>query len=247
MKNKNNIRLHDAIALYLERIANEGQSQTSVRTARYALARFVKAVGSTREPNPYLHLVTHAMVDGYCYGPSGIRKDIRAVSFNRYRSVLVVFFNYALLMRWVDTNPMEGISKARPDMPRSMLLLNASELTVLLEQTCNPVERVACSLGMNTGLRANDIKRLTIFDVSLAAGSIQTAIRKTKQLDNKPITMELHLELTRWLDCYADFQGLSHRGELPDDWMLVPSYRNAAPAEPVQHIHLRPHGIHTHP
>jgi len=246
-RGKANIRLNEACQHYLQRIANEGQSASSINTMRYALARLRKALASTREPNPYLHTITPAQADDYCYGLDGIRRGIQAVSFNRYRSVLTTFFNYALLMRWSDINPMDGISAARPDAPKTRLLLNAGEMLSMLEQASNPVERIALSLGMNTGLRANDIRHLTVFDASLAGGVIQTEIRKTHKLDVKPITMELHKELVDWLDIYADWTGLSDRGELPNEFLLVPSYRSAAPAERVRHVVLRPLGMHTHP
>ena len=246
-RSKANIRLHEACAQYLDRIKNEGQTETSVRTASYALSRFKKAVGSQREPNPYLHLITPADADDYCYGPGGVRRDIRAVSFNRHRSVLVCFFEYALMMRWVDQNVFDGIGRARPDTPRTRLMLNATEMLEMLERSSNPCERVALALGMNTGLRANDIRHLTIFDASLAGGVIQTEIRKTRKLDIKPITTELHNELIRWLDIYATYMDLTSRADLPNEWLLVPSYRNPTPAEIDHRIHLRPTQMHTHP
>jgi integrase len=150
-------------------------------------------------------------------------------------------------MRWVDVNPFDGIPAARPDPVKSRLILNASELLALLDHASNPVERIACALGMNTGLRANDVRHLTVFDASLAGGTIQTEIRKTNKLDVKPITMELARELKSWLDTYADYMGLEHRGELPNDWLLIPSYRLPATWEKNRNLTLRPLGMHTHP
>lgn len=245
--NKNNIRLNEAIDKYLGRIANEGQSSTSQRTALYALRRFRAAVATRREPNPYVHTITREAMDDYCYGADGIRRGIQAVSFNRYRSVLRVFFEYALLMRWTDTNPMDAIGRARPDAPKNRLMLNAGELLKLLDFSSNPVERIACSLGMNTGMRGNDIRHLTIFDANLAGGMIQTEIRKARKLDNKPITMELHWELSRWLNLYAEYMSLDSISQLQDHWILVPSYRNAAPRESERHVVLRPERVHTNP
>jgi integrase len=248
LKTKTNIRLAEACARYLERIKNEGQSETSQYTARYALARFRKAVATRQEPNPYVHTITREEMDDYCYGPAGIRKDIAAVSFNRYRSVLKVFFDYAILMRWTDVNPMEAIGRARPDAPKTRLLLNAGELMNLLDHCHNPIERIACSLGMNTGMRGNDIRHLTVFDANLAGGVIQTEIRKTRKLDVKPITMELHWELSTWFNTYAELMGLDSISQLEDDWLLMPAYRNPAPREFDQRIHINdPRKVHTNP
>ena len=242
-----NKRLDEAVDLYLQRIANEGQSAASVKTARYALSRFRKAVAARqpRKPNPYVHEIDAGLMDDYCYGPDGIRRGISAISFNRYRSALMSFFNYALVMRWTDQNPMDAISRARPDKPRQRLMLNAGELITLLEMCDNPVHRVACAIGMNTGLRANDIRHLTIFDASLASGEIQTEIRKTRKLDVKPITADLHRELVRWFDTYAQLMDLPSRAELPSEWLLVPSYRVMTWTPKV--YNLRPTQVHQHP
>jgi integrase len=119
-------------------------------------------------------------------------------------------------------------------------MLSAGELISLIEHAGNPIERIALSLGMNTGLRGNDIKQLTVFDASLSQGMIQTEIRKTKKIDSKPITMDLARELTLWLHTYADLIGVD---ELPNDALLMPSYQ----VDPQGKIHLRPYRQHTHP
>lgn len=237
---RDNIRLTDAIARYVERCTNEGQAERSVYTAKYALSRFQRAVATRREPNPYLHTITPNVMDDYCFGTNGIRRGIGAVSFNRYRSVLKVFFDFALTMRWTDINPMDHIGRARPDPPKSRLLLNAGELLSLLDCCSNPIERIACSIGMNTGLRGNDITHLTVFDASLASGILQTEIRKTRKMDQKPITTELHWELSKWLNTYADLMGLGSMAELGDDWLLVPSYANEYGPNRVRVIRPRP-------
>lgn len=244
-----NIRLSAAIARYMERISAEGQAETTLRTNRYYLERFRKTVSTRRDPDPYLHLVTPAQVDDYFFGPSGIRRGISALTFNRYRSLLKVFYEYALAMRWVDANPVDRISIARPDAPKQRLLLGAGELISLLDYCTNPIERVACAIAMNTGLRANDLKRLTVFDASLSGGVIQTEIRKTNKLDVKPITPMLHAELDHWLDKYAELGNLSGRGALPNTWLLVPTFYWAGPprAGVERPMILRPEAMHTNP
>lgn len=246
-RNASNIRLSDACARYLARIKNEGQSPSSQYTARYALSRFQKAVATRKTPDPYVHEISKEDMDDYCYGPGGIRENVAAVSFNRYRSVLKVFFEYAAAMRWTDANPMEVIARARPDTPKPKLYLNAGELLTLLDHCANPVERVACSIGMNTGLRGNDIRHLTLFDASLASGVIQTEIRKTRKLDVKPITMELHWELNKWLNTYAELMECD-RSELQSDWLLVPSYHAFTVVRTgARVLRPRPLQVHTNP
>jgi integrase len=242
-----NIRLGDAVERFIARIEGEGQHDATVESARFTLKGLSDALGVDR----WVHSITAAVMDNYCYGPKGIRQGasgagLKAVSFNRYRSVLMSFFDYAVMMDWTDVTPMRGVAAAKPDMPTSKLRLSASELLALLDHCHNPIERVACSLGMNTGLRANDIRHLTVFDVSLSQGVIQTEIRKTSKLDSKPITMDLHRELTTWLDTYARLAGLANRSELPNEYILVPSYTVPPPIagrDPV----IRPHRMLSHP
>lgn len=244
---RQNVRLEEAITRYEERIKNLGQAEKTIYTAHYALRRFRIAMAERLGANPWLHNIQAADCDEYCYGANGIRQGVGSYHFNRQRSVLKLLFDYAVMQRWVDTNPMDAIDPARADARRSRLLLNASELLTLQERAGNPVERIALSLGMNTGLRANDLRHLTVFDASLAGGTLQTEIRKTNKLDTKPITMELGVELRRWFITYAEVMGLNGPEELPNEWLLMPSYRLPAPNERAQHIHPRPEQMLSHP
>lgn len=247
-KSKHNMRLSAAVARYLDRIRNEKQSESSIYTAKHALQRFQRAVQTKRDPDPYLHLITDTMMDDYFYGPNGIAEGVKSVTINRYRSVLVLFFRYAEDMRWVDQSPMVGIHPARPDQPTAKLLLSAKEMIEMLETAPNPVDRIGLSLGMNTGLRGNDIRHLRVFDVNLNNGLLDTYIRKTKKLDVKPITMELEAELRRYLTDYARMCGFQSVSDLPNDYLLMPSFRQKTPRERgFYRIEPRPYQIHTKP
>jgi integrase len=251
-RSRANIRLDDAVARYIEQLKAEGRSATTIRSAYYGLLRLQLTVRKTRDPNPYLHTISGPAMNDFCYGKNGIRRGTRgqpvaASSFNRYRSVLNIFFEHAVMMQWCDDNPMNQVAASRTEAPTPKLMLNAGELISLLEHTANPVERIGCAIGMNTGLRSNDIRHLTVFDASLAGGTLQTEIRKSRKTDVKPITAELHTELTRWLDTYADATGLAGRGELPDHWLLMPSYRTCAPRARDRRITVFPTQMLVHP
>jgi integrase len=201
----------------------------TIKSSRYALRNMCDQLG-----NPWLHLVTDEQMDRYCYGPKGLKagkrgKPIQASSFNRYLADLKTFYSFAQLMNWVDVSPMRTVKLMREDRAKRHLLLSASELMAMLDACQSPVERIGCALGMNTGLRSNDIRHLTIGDVSLAAGIIQTAIRKSRDFDDKEITADLAVELIRWLDEYAKLTGVGHRGNLPNEWYLMPVYKKLPP------------------
>lgn len=232
-----NIRLEDAVERYLSRIRNEQKSPASVNANAWQLKRLIEALD-----NPWVHSITFEVIDNYCFGKGGIRLEVGGNSFNGYRAILNGFFEYALVMRWTDDNPVKSIPRAKPDTPRQRLRMGATELLALLEPPFSetPLERWACALGMNTGLRANDIRHLRIFDASLATGGIQTEIRKTRKLDVKPITLDLHRELVLWLDEYAALMNLPGREHLDNSWYLVPANRPPAPRERDRRIHLKP-------
>lgn len=230
MPSRQNIRLGEACDRYLERITQQGQSVNTITMTKFALEQLRKTTAKGGYINPLVHTISPADMDDYCYGPNGMRsnstrtgKPLRASTFNRYRSALRTFFGYAVTMGWTDVNPMLGIASARPESPRAHLLLSATELLSVLDHTHNPVERIGCSIAMNTALRGGDVTRLKIFDANLIGGVLQTEITKSKKIDNKPITMDLHFELTRWLNQYAEIMGCAI-SELHDDWYLVPSY-----------------------
>lgn len=248
-KRHHNIRLSEACAVYVKRVEAEGKALATVQFTGKVLTR----LRATLKGDPYVHIISPAMLDNFCYGAAGIRTNSRtgtpmsAGGFNRYVSVLRGFFGHALALGWTSLNPMTTVSALKADPERPRLLLNASELLAMLEHCCNPLERFACALAMNTGLRAGDLTRLTVFDVSLAGGTIQTQIRKTGKYDIKPVTMELHQELVRWLDTYADLTRLTSPAELADDWYLIPTYRTPSPREVDRRIKLRPLTRHQTP
>lgn len=238
------IRLDDAIGQFSQRRTMAKLSVATVRGQQVILERFQRFAG-----NKMVHLIDPPLMNKYLFGPNGISvkadgEPLGSNSFNAYREAFMAFFRYAMLMNWADSNPMQHIELMRKDQPKPKLYLGAGELLALLEACESPVERIACALGMNTAMRANDIRNLTVFDVSLATGTIGTEIRKSRKLDVKPITSDLHNELVGWLDTYAEMTDLPSRADLPNDWYLVPvQYRT-----PRDHqLRLKPTQMHTHP
>lgn len=243
MARRQNVRLSEACERYMDRALRDGRAESTRYSIKYALERLQRDVDRGRDP--WVHLISESDIESHMYSNDG--RPRTAISFNQHRMILKTFFTYVVLMGWADFNPMRSVGKARPEAAKPKLYLSATELLKLLDYTSNPVERIACSLGMNTGMRGNDIRRLTIFEANLAAGVIQTEIRKSRKLDSKPITMELHWELSTWFETYTDLMGLSHVRELSDDWLLVPAYRNPAPRERDRRVKLRPYAVHTNP
>lgn len=141
-------------------------------------------------------------------------------SFNNYRQYLMNWWKYAMGRGWVLGNPMMHVDPVK--VPKKLnLLLSAGELLSMLEEA-SPRDRIGLAIGMNTGLRANDITLLQIGSVNLGNNTLTAWIEKTDEERTFPITAELRVELLRWFQSYADVQGVSDVRLLPNDWYLVP-------------------------
>lgn len=226
MKARENVRLSDACQRHLDRLTGRGYAERTIRSHFYGLrALRVWLHENEQRRDPYVHAVETKSLEAFLYGPKGLRGTNGAAAFNNHLNHLRQFFRFALAQGWVEYDPTATLLPARAEQKDPALILTPDELVALLERAPNGRDRCALAIGMNTGLRANDLKRLTVFDVNLAGGVIQTAIRKVKKTDLKPITGELDVELRRWLDEYAHRMGLPDRNSLPNEWMVIPTIR----------------------
>lgn len=147
-------------------------------------------------------------------------------SFNNYRQMFRIFWNYCLEEGWVRTNPMRHIDPVRVPK-RVRLQLSAQEMLRMLDDA-PPRDRVALALGMNTGLRAGDIASLTVGNINLTNNQINAFVEKTDEEMEFGITAELRTELVRWFHHYADAMGLPDWTHLPNDWQVVPPAQGVA-------------------
>lgn len=224
--------LIDAMLNYTKKQEQERKAPATQRASEALLARFA---GSLGEAANFLEMdeLRGSDVSNFLYR----NPDASPATFNRERSVLTSFLQYAGSGHLIaDIPPMKN-----PQKPN--LILSPEEMLKMLDRS-NPVERIALALGMNTGLRASDISSLRVGDVDLATGYITCAIQKTGVTDRKPITMELMGELERWYEAYATSCGGYVAENLNNSWYLVPSYtvtpqKNLLlrPEQPLGHMH----------
>lgn len=242
MARREKIRLGQAVSDYIERCKLEDKSATSIESRQHVLGRMAREFG----PNTYVHLIDLVAVERYAMALrngklAGQRGPLGANSFNHYRSILRSFFEWTVAYGYIDSDPMRGVQPAKVSQPKPRLMLSATDLLALLDHCTNPVERMACAVGMNTGLRAVDALRLTIFDVNQASGYVQTEIRKIRAFDGKGITADLGHELAMYYKEYARLAGLDGPEDLPSEWLLLPSYRGALPTETPGIKDLKPY------
>jgi integrase len=150
---------------------------------------------------------------------SGVqRQPVQASSHNFYRARLKGFFEFcsnrgwtrAHLLTYVDPMPVARKIRQQP---------SPSHLWAMLDSDTEPRNRAILAVAMNTGMRSNEIARLTVGDVDLQTLSLRAWISKSQIEDAMPITADLAAELRVWLNEYAKSIG---RPLLPAD-MLLPA------------------------
>jgi integrase len=148
-------------------------------------------------------------------------------TYNNYRQYLKRFWDYCREEDYVRINPMRHIDPLKVQK-KERLRLSADECQKMLDLTEDPRDRIALSVGMNTGLRGCDVMSLKIGDVNLGDNVISAQIKKTRDATEKAITSELRAELFHWYEAYAEGMGLADMMQLPNDWWLVPPRRGKA-------------------
>lgn len=177
---------------------------------RSGLFHFVGAMGPYR-PVAELDGTT---VDCWWANLPDLQKSTRKTRLSQLRS----FLGFCVDKGWLAADPSAFIHVGKVT-PRHRERLDAKELLQLLELAPNARDRILLALAMNLALRGSEICRLRIRDVDLDAATITATITKTGDItDVMPITVELDLELRRWLHIYrAATPGLTR------DSYLVPS------------------------
>jgi integrase len=195
------------------------------------LTMFVRLVGDREIRN-----LTDEHVEKFFYGPGGIRDSHPVLAsgkvsmyppvcnrtHNHYRSRLTTFFVWCerkgYIKRGSDlmalTSPLK-VQKEVRERPAPVVLLR------LLEQARNPRDRALMATAVNTALRASEITAIRFGDVDLESGVIKVTVRKTKDADYQPISMDLDRELRKWLMVYASTLGRP----LAEDDVLFPVRR----------------------
>lgn len=199
----------------------------------YRLDHWQAFVASETQPDVYLEDIESSLMTKYFNSLKPPAYE--AGTFNYYRNIINGFWGYCLAEGWVHTNPMRNVRKLDvPEKPR--LRLSASELLSILDnaEKDDPRDRAALAVGMNTGLRNQDIAILTVGSVNLTNDTLTAFIQKTQKVEEFPITAELHDEMLRWFESYARVMGLDSFRDLPNHWTLIPSImsvvqRNYAP------------------
>lgn len=226
MTTETDVTLNEALHDYYEQRSARYVDSTW-RAHEYRLEHLRK--WATREYGPNCRLSDIVERDLVRYF-NRFRPPVKAArTFNNYRQYVTMFVKFCLSEGWLDRDVMRHVDPAT--VPETLRLrLSADELLESLVGA-DPRDRIALAVGMNLAGRAQDLMAMRIGDVNLANGKISAYIKKTKKVQEFDITAELHVELVRWLQHYADATGVSRWQDLPNEWTLIP---------PMQHLGVNP-------
>lgn len=207
---------------------NGHRGDITARCDNNVLRMFMRMTGDRM-----LTSLTPQHIEAWFYGPGGIMDDhkvlsqragkaallpaVSASTHNQYRSRLKMFFTWCIQRGYMKSDVMVHVQPMKVQK-RTRIRPGAMTLLELLDAADNPRDRAYIALAMNTGLRQADARQIRVGDVDLEDGWLSTEIRKTRGADEKPITLELHRELTTWLTIYANDIGRPLR----DDDYLFP-------------------------
>jgi len=209
-----NKKMSEAVEEYLRGLRARRRSEETIRVDKAILGRMIRDIGDLQISN-----LKPSHLEKWFYGPGGLmdehkteqygRKKNPAISestHNAYRSRLKVFFDWCSKRGYIKVDMLEHVNPLKvPEKKRQ----RPSPVTLLqlLDKAENARDRCWIATALNTALRSNEIKRITVGDVDLEAGYISVTISKTGDVDEQPITSDLDVELRRWMVSYAEAIG----------------------------------------
>jgi integrase len=172
---------------------------------------------------------------------------------NLYLGQLRMFFAWCRRHGYLgrDIDPTDGWRNMRVPR-RERMRLNVNQFADLLNACEHPRDRMVCALGLFTFMRGSEMQTLRIRDLDLDSNMVRMYRHKTREEDVLPISTELHVEATRWLNWVQH----DTSSVLNPDWFLVPA-KGPNPTEYSQRLHrivhvpgvasIKPDVMLTHP
>jgi integrase len=155
---------------YIARLAQDGRAETTIRTYRFAAARFDKLFGGVRVGE-----ATPARIDAAL---RSMRSAHGATMAKQAKTVLRGALQLAVLANVIGTNPVRDVSGIKLDRPKGATALTADELRELLSklgasQYCRQHDLVdPITLFIATGLRRSELLGLRWADFDADTGTI---------------------------------------------------------------------------
>lgn len=197
---------------YVDSLRSAGLAPSTIVTAERTSRRFLAYAGNVQVRN-----VTPRHVDNYFAARMG--KGVAANTLNLELQHLRALFRFADTRRYLGSAPDPTAHRRRMRVqPKLRRRIPAHDFDRLLDACDHPRDRMVLALALYLLLRRSELVPLRVGDVNLDTGDVSVRIVKTAKVDAMPISMELDVELRRWLTWYTE-----QVGPLRDDYLLVPA------------------------
>lgn len=103
-------------------------------------------------------------------------------------------------------------------IPHPWTIIGVDEFPKILDAARNARDRAIIAFGMYTLCRQGEAAAVTVEDLDLKNGWVILRVQKSGILDRMPISAELSMEMTRWLQVYEE-----QAGPLDPKWKLFPA------------------------
>jgi integrase len=120
---------------------------------------------------------------------------------NTYRLRLNALFEFALKSRWVETNPVREVAKAKVRTDREPGILTADQTARLLERASEKTLPFL-AIGLFAGLRSAELERLDWEDIDLDENLIAVPAASAKTGSRRFVTIQPNL--AEWLAPYRN-------------------------------------------
>lgn len=170
-----------------------GRSEVHIKGMEGRLGRFNETFGarsvatiSTQEIEDWLHAL-----------------ELSPSSVNSYRRMLVLVFNDAIKKKFTDENPAAKVIRSK-EVQTETGIVSPPEAVRLLHGASSAILPVI-AIGLFTGLRDSEIKRLDWADVRLDLGHVRVRAAKAKGARKRTISISENLR--EWLTPIAKASG----------------------------------------
>jgi len=178
--------VHEAYQEMIEDKARVNLRKRSLDELRVMIGKIDQKLGALQ-----IHQVTSASLEELI--PSTASPRTR----NHYVVKFAQFFNWAIKRGYIQTNPAEGISKARVDAAENIALSLAQVKAVLKASYGTPIQSLV-ALQLFAGLRNEEARRLDWSQVDIDDKALYVKPEGAKKRSAR--TVELHDEILPWLD-----------------------------------------------
>ncbi|MGY8823234.1 MAG: tyrosine-type recombinase/integrase [Candidatus Latescibacterota bacterium] len=174
-----------------------------------------------------------------------LKENLANKTLNNYAEALRAFCDWSVTREYLRNNPLKGLKRFEESPLSQRRAMTINEIHKLLEH-CAPHRRLLYEIALTTGLRANELRSLTVSDLDTQENGLRLRKEWTKNRKEsfQPLTeilvkcLSKSVQLGEPIDAYTKYSIWSPKAILPNPLLYVPAH----PARGF-HIDLKAAGI----